>query len=509
MWKLKVLSGLHRHQTFDLNEGTNKLGRSEDNDLCLSDPGISKNHAHIVINNNLVSIVDQNSSNGSFVDGAKITQHIVKTHSRITFYNVLCQVVYEAAPSNEAQLEVPEAGEIAEAPEASPALDNTNPDAWQQTLGYLQENVLPALYSLTRFMDLKWALALLIAVFVFVSTALSALPSLRSLSQSTQTQARLQAQSVAQQLALQNASAIANVRHSDLQLHTASRRQGVRAAYIVSNEGRVLAPAQMAGQYLNLDYVHTGRKFNKASASKIKKGLLVAMHPIEKLNPELQVNQIAAFAVVQFESLAINTSYLISLLIQNFFIILVLGALLFAFIYLLVKYPIEKINEQISEALQKNTNEIGFEYKFEAFNDLSTHVQSLVARAQSAKSEGDEALVEADRVSELTNLVSMVENGALAVLDTEQIVTANDDFYQITGLQPVDIENINLGDLNDQALKLNLQDLIEKSKGQPSQLAHNVLEFNGTDYTLMAQAVFGRQEVAYYIITFNKSSAEG
>ena len=503
MWKLKVLSGLHRNQSFELREGVNTLGRGQDNHICLVDKGISKHHAHIVVGPKQVKIVDQNSSNGSFLDGHQIIERTVEAHHRITFYNVLCQIVYEKPPEvlavdtqdNSPKFEAP-----ADPPASSPA---SSQDAWEKAQLYLQANILPALYATTKFIDFKWVLALLIAGFVLLSTVLSSVPLVRSLNQSAQTEARIQAQSVAQQLASQNKVAIAQSMHSDLQLHGISRRKGVRAAYIVSADGRVLAPAHQAGQHLNLDYVHTGRQLDKASTSKIKNGFLVAMVPMEKQNPELQVNQIAAFAVVQYnaQSTALNTAYVVSFLIQNFFIILLLGGGLFLLIYCLVQYPIQKLNKQIEESLNKNTNNIGFEYQFAALNELMVHIKSLLTRAQNAQAPESEK-IEADRVSELTNLVTAIENPALAILDTEQMASANEAFYSITGLQAADVEHTHLNDLNDQALKLNLQDLVANSKSQASQLASNVLEFNGIEYTLLAQAVFGSQDIAYYIITF-------
>ncbi|NJL24649.1 MAG: hypothetical protein HC902_05405 [Calothrix sp. SM1_5_4] len=57
-----------------------------------------------------------------------------------------------------------------------------------------------------------------------------------------------------------------------------------------------------------------------------------------------------------------------------------------------------------------------------------------------------------------------------------------------------------VNDIMDQALKLSVKDLIERVDQNPDEMASNELEFNGQNFQLVAQAVFGSSKIAYYLI---------
>jgi hypothetical protein len=49
-----------------------RIGRNRDCDIVIPDPTVSKAHATLIINGNAYSIRDENSSNGTFVNGSRI-----------------------------------------------------------------------------------------------------------------------------------------------------------------------------------------------------------------------------------------------------------------------------------------------------------------------------------------------------------------------------------------------------------------------------------------------------
>ena len=53
------------------------LGRGTDNDIVISDPGTSRHHAEVVFNGDDWSVRDNNSTNGTFLNGEPVTQHIL------------------------------------------------------------------------------------------------------------------------------------------------------------------------------------------------------------------------------------------------------------------------------------------------------------------------------------------------------------------------------------------------------------------------------------------------
>ncbi|MDS0526226.1 FHA domain-containing protein [Clostridium sp. SHJSY1] len=54
-------------------KGIVSLGRKENNSVVLVDPHVSGNHARFVIRNNILFIEDLNSTNGTYVNGRKVT----------------------------------------------------------------------------------------------------------------------------------------------------------------------------------------------------------------------------------------------------------------------------------------------------------------------------------------------------------------------------------------------------------------------------------------------------
>ena len=57
-----------------LKEGENTIGRSEDNDVRVEEGGVSGYHCRISLEQGLVTITDLNSTNGTHINGARITQ---------------------------------------------------------------------------------------------------------------------------------------------------------------------------------------------------------------------------------------------------------------------------------------------------------------------------------------------------------------------------------------------------------------------------------------------------
>ena len=53
------------------------IGRLEDNDLCLPKNNVSKHHARLVFKDDRYVIVDQKSTNGTYVNGRRITGPMV------------------------------------------------------------------------------------------------------------------------------------------------------------------------------------------------------------------------------------------------------------------------------------------------------------------------------------------------------------------------------------------------------------------------------------------------
>ena len=75
-YSLVVQSGSQGAQVFAIDPGRHRLGRSVNSHIRLSEPTISNNHAVINVRPEGVWIEDMNSTNGTFVNGQRITRPV-------------------------------------------------------------------------------------------------------------------------------------------------------------------------------------------------------------------------------------------------------------------------------------------------------------------------------------------------------------------------------------------------------------------------------------------------
>ena len=96
MFKLLSTSG---EQSIDLQLGRKLVvGRAVTSDVPIYDPTISRRHAEIVLTTSGVRVTDLGSSNGTFLNGAKITDAEATANDVVTFGKVAFRVKEVTAP---------------------------------------------------------------------------------------------------------------------------------------------------------------------------------------------------------------------------------------------------------------------------------------------------------------------------------------------------------------------------------------------------------------------------
>ncbi|MDX1692354.1 MAG: FHA domain-containing protein [Ketobacteraceae bacterium] len=83
-WSMMALSGELKGKSIPLH-GTMVLGRSEKCDVVINDEHMSRRHAEINLRDGVLRIIDLNSSNGTRVNGTKITEKVLKPGDKINF----------------------------------------------------------------------------------------------------------------------------------------------------------------------------------------------------------------------------------------------------------------------------------------------------------------------------------------------------------------------------------------------------------------------------------------
>ena len=77
MVRLRIEGSPHGLQEILLKPGLNRLGRVEDNDFQIRDDSVSSHHCQIELKDGVVTVLDLNSTNGTFIDGQPVQQAVL------------------------------------------------------------------------------------------------------------------------------------------------------------------------------------------------------------------------------------------------------------------------------------------------------------------------------------------------------------------------------------------------------------------------------------------------
>ena len=529
MWAIRFLNGKLAGQEIPLQEGKYILGRSEDCQITIPDPGISKKHAALEVDEQGVIISDLKSSNGTFLNGVKIQESEIHSKDKVSIYSTSFDIVKAKAQPSPPAFPVaysqhPQApvAMTAQGYPQQPYMPHPVAPQGQEKAGhdtnepvkltlknwftnYLDKVVLPGVYKIPAVLDFKWVIGSFLVSFVVIMTLLSAFPLIEILNSSVAQESMNHAESIATTLARMNYEPIKDRMHSAASVEYALRRPGVSKAFIISAaNGQIIAPSELAHTYSKIPFVNEGRKKESVSIKKIDSNTVAAMVPIQFYNNKTNTHSAEAYSVVIYDTgtLAFGNKRTISLLIQNCFIALILGILLFFFLYKMIEFPIVSLNKQLNSALQDDSLSVQVDYDFQPLQNLTSNINSALSRITAAQ-ELNQHTAAYDRLTEMNHMIEMIGYPTLGIdMESMKIQGVSASFEEETGVSTERILNYNIQDIDDQALKLNLSNLIDKVQQYPHEIASDSLEFSGTEFQLSAKGIHGKEELAYTLISF-------
>lgn len=524
MWAIRFLSGPLAGQTFNLKTGRTVLGRASQCDIQVASQNISKEHAVFEFDGSKLVLRDLNSRNGTFVNGVQVRQHNLQARDKIGFFDIVAEIVpASSARSRGKSEEMPQLNINAPAndyhqpqlnEEMSPAASNAPTTGLPAYLmKYIDEVVLPGVYKLGELMEFRILLALFVAGFIILVTSLSTIPLMRILKSSIEKEAQNRAQTIARIIVRDNRNPIMQGQTSLISVDSARNEPGVNRAFVISSSnGEILAPAQLVGQYItDLPYVNEARKRGEESVSQIDSSTIVALAPIKYYNPNTGAESVAAHSVVVYDmgALAVDDGRTLSLFVQILFIASIIGSILYFFLYKLILFPISEINKKVDQSLRDGSTQISTSFIFPELQHLASNINSAIHRGGGGF--GGEQLqnFEADRSNEIQNIVQLVGFAAITIHPQDKIIlSANEHFLNQIGTSgswtqlPVD-------QILDQALKLNLQSLIERVQADHTQIVTDQLDIADQNYHISAQGLVGAKDLSYILVVFVPHRAEG
>lgn len=519
MLVLKIHNGPQAGKEIPLQEGTYILGRSDKTDIKIASSQISKQHAEISVHGTRVFIKDLKSRNGTFINGLQIREEEVKPKDKITLHDVVITIKDNNTnlTSHRETKQIPFAnqGNLAvdqnQYQEAlfDPATQNQEQSpqpekqlSMQEKIDhYLESVMLPGVYKLTEWLEFKWVLGLFLGVLILLVTVLSTIPAISLLKSSVEKESQRRALTIAKNMAIINKSPISQGVHSAINLSSATNEAGVLKAIIVDSNGSIIAPSTSAGKHPNIPFLHTARLDGKTAVKQINSNEIGAIVPINTYNSETGSQSVSAYSFVLYDmgSIAIDDGRTLSLYIQIFFISLIVGGILLYFLFKIFEYPIAQVNSQLDKELKNPMGNISLKYNFSLVQKLISNINSALTRSQT---EDSPQVFNFDRSSEINNLIQIIGFPAVAILYHNNSISAfNDVAGEVLGFNN-DTIGQKVDSLGDQALRLNLKDLIDQCTINPSMLINNQLDIAGSAYDLMGQSVYGTNEIEYFIISF-------
>ena len=99
MAKLVVLSEGLTGRSYELKVDKTTIGRVDDNTFPIAEPSVSSHHCEVMLRGNEVMVKDLGSTNGTFINGQKITESVLKPSQILRLGQVELRLESETAAS--------------------------------------------------------------------------------------------------------------------------------------------------------------------------------------------------------------------------------------------------------------------------------------------------------------------------------------------------------------------------------------------------------------------------
>lgn len=152
MAKLVVLSAGSNGRSYELVDKTT-IGRVDDNSFQIAEPSVSSHHCEVSLRGSEVVVKDLNSTNGTFINGEKISESVLKPGQTLRLGQIELQLLTEGMPvPPPSAAPAPAPGPVPAAPAGTPPrkpMDQTTGMQRGVSLNELSEGSRPAGFDTT------------------------------------------------------------------------------------------------------------------------------------------------------------------------------------------------------------------------------------------------------------------------------------------------------------------------------------------------------------------------
>lgn len=496
--KVTVLKGPSKGASYNLNEGENFIGRSEDNNICLASSQVSKRHAIINIANRKVELIDAGSSNGTFVNGILVKKKELKPKDKIAIGPFLLQVMADASAAAGAGMRLPPgmgaggpggmpaagmpdmqmgapmggdpmaaggmSGDLAAGnfggevgagggAAAAPVAEPEKPKSlFAKYKKKFDEVVLPVVYEFLEKYEWSSVVAGIMGVYMLMFIGFAIYPVLQSSQESIIKESERKAKFILDQIVKQNTVPIIEGRETALTVELAEDDGDVQEAVITNTDGRILAPLRRLNAIYDNPYATRHRnRIKRGGETQWRRHVtrtedyFVMTQPVmigSKKQPGRNVPGALATIRYSIKRTEINFNVVGAIFGEFVFIALLLGVMAMYIVVQVTRQPFHVLNDDIDQVLKGNSSEVPKRFMFPMLDELIDTINAALSRIpQEAGEQGEVVSASETEAQIIDNMFSTIKNMSrvsvygMMILDADQrIQTINPILEEITGI---------------------------------------------------------------------------
>jgi len=521
MFKLIAVGGAIRGKEFELKEGENILGRSDDCDLVIAQDGVSKRHLKLTISKDSAYIEDLGSSNGTIVNGKTISKISLKNGDKIVLPNIIFQILYVQEVKKIIKKQVSKVAQNQDDDTEDFESEKPSDTLVGKLIFWFKKKPMMIVHNFNEEYEWGSLFAIILFIFIFANISLTIYPVLRESRDLLKEEIKLRGEQYAIEVARANSAALGRGDLDKVDTNFLDNGEGVQSYELFDLEGRIVRPLGKLNTYINEGFSVYAQNFYKDSKNiptTIKKdisateiGVAVAIRAYDiKLGREEAVGIIAirfAPKALQIEAKKASGAFLEALSTSGF-----VAIIFFGIIYFMTVRHLDEMRYQIENVLRGKIKEMSSKLKFSELNSLRSTVNSVLQRIKELQNvDGEQAMQSEEDTSYVRTLYEFMQGaqGPIMILDSnKQIQNINPEAEELLGIR----ENASIGQslidvARDQGIAATIIDLCDKSASNGGVNQKEPYELGGKDQTINVCSLIGKDKFAKaFYITFVKES---
>lgn len=517
MYKLVVVGGKLRGQEFELHDGENVLGRSEDCDINFPVNGVSKKHMAVSVTKDAAYLQDLGSSNGTFLNGKIIKRATVKNGDKIALPDSILQVVYVAekkivikkrAQDEDEDDDVDFMLDTPPVPEALPA----------KVIWAFKYKLMPVFHGVNEEYEWRVLFGILLAILSVITITLTIFPVIQSSKRTLLLETAERGAHYAEEIARTNARALESKNLDQLNTAFMNNIKDVTSYDLFELDGRIVRPLVRMNSYITdthsikvKEWAQKTRTEENIYKKRLDGGEIGIGKKIMAFNPKTGQTEPVGVIAIRFspKSLAVESQESTKAYLEALMTSFLVAIVFFSIVYYLTIKPIEEMKYQIEEALRGKRRNLDSRFLFSEMNTLRSSVNSILQRIRELQSEevdSEFAEMEGDESYVSTLKEFMMGSGvAVLILDSEKNVQAiNNEAEDITGIRESSAQGMNISDVSrEKGFAGTVIELCDNSANNGGTNQEGEYDLQGNAHAIHVASLLGKDNFAKaYYITF-------